>query len=745
MKNLFFLSIILIVFLASFLSAENFLNFSSTITVNDIEQKGNNLFVASSGGLYVYNLENNTGNLLPSDNNSPDPNITSLCFENDNSLWYGTNNGFLVNRKLPLETGSVVCYRNYFSSKWKILDLVKYDKYLIIASNKGISVFNTEAGYAEKNATKIGNFSTSQINTIRIYNDILYCGLNTGVATLSLKNGISKINFFDPSIWLVNDTTTMQVKSFSVVNNRITPFNGSSENVSGIIFRTSDSTIFKDTSKAITLPSEITCMKYHNGDEFWVGTADHYFYKWNSRELIQYQIPGPTQQTVNRIFVDNSGKVWYLPQVEGQNPPWWIGIEAFEKNAWKLYNKQNYPEIGVLNDNPLNRAIHQTKDGRIWFGTSGGQIKTYTPATDSWKIFHVNSNDNKRFYVKNYSEGWGKTDAFAQDSSGYFWISRWHNDGGSLLCYDSKYDPDDSQTDPLKAHFTAIYPGRNYNFTMLHVDNEGKILAGNEDDGNIFVLKHNGNPLGSGIQTIANYTIPNATILDAVNIYDKEPTQQDVFHSSKDPIQQILHRNYVLIATTNGLYKYSDTTFYSRFGYSFKKLEEFGTNITSIEKENDNIFWISTDGDGLMRYDVSSNQIQAITTAHGLISNSINWLSIDKKNGYLWIGTDIGVSRMDIGYSISNMPDVSDIEIYPNPVSLSKMRNSTVSIRNVPIGGTISIYSADGQLVAKPKELRKENAALYVWNISPELAPGIYVVMIRNGKQSGMKRIMITP
>jgi len=111
-----------------------------------------------------------------------------------------------------------------------------------------------------------------------------------------------------------------------------------------------------------------------------------------------------------------------------------------------LYNNRNYPELGNLNDNPQNRAIHQTKDGRLWFGTSGGQIKTYTPANDSWKIYHVNSNDNKRFYVRNNPEGWGKTDAFAQDSSGYFWISRWHNDGGSLICYDLKYDPDDSQT-----------------------------------------------------------------------------------------------------------------------------------------------------------------------------------------------------------------------------------------------------------------------------------------------------------
>jgi ligand-binding sensor domain-containing protein len=734
MKNLFFRSIILSICFYNFLYAENFLNFSSTITVNDIEQKGNELFVASSGGLYVYNLESSSGRILPNDNNSPDPNITALCFESDKSLWYGTSNGFLVNRKLPVETGSVVCYRNYFSSKWKILDLVKYDKYLIIASNKGISIFNTEAGYAEKNATKIGNFSSPQINVIEIYNDTLYCGLNTGIAKLSLKNGIRDINFFDPLIWIVNDSTTMQVKSFSVVNNRVTPFSGSSQIVNGTTFSTSDTALLKDTLKAMGFPSKITCMKYHNGDEFWVGTAEHYFYRWNSKELVQYPIPGPTQQTVNRIFVDNSGKVWYLPQVDGLNPPWWIGIEAFENNKWMLYNNRNYPAMGILNDNPLNRAIHQTKDGRIWFGTSGGQVKTYTPEKDSWRIYHVNSNDNKRFYVKNNPEAWGKTDAFAQDSSGYLWISRWHNDGGSLICYDTRYDPDDSQTDPAAAHFISILPGRSYNFTMLHVDNEGKIIAGNEDDGRIVILKHNGNPLGSGIQTIANYTITNATILDAVNIYDKEQIPQGALHS-----------NNVFIASTNGLYRYDDTTFNSRFSYSFKKVDEFGTNITSIEKESDNIFWISTDGDGLLRYDLSSKQIQAITTAQGLISNTINWLSLDKKDGYLWIGTDIGVSRMDIGYSINKEPDVSDIQIYPNPVSLSKMNNSTVSIRNVPIGGTISIYSADGQLVAKPKEQRKENAALYTWNISSELVPGIYFAMIRNGKQSGMKRIMITP
>ncbi len=734
MKNFFFRSIILIICFYNFLPAENFLNFSSTITVNDIEQKGNNLFVASSGGLYVYNLENSSGRILPNDNNSPDPNITALCFENDQSLWYGTNNGFLVNRKLPIEKGSVASYRNYFSSKWKILDLAKYGKYLFVASNKGISVFNTEAGYAEKSATKIGNFTSPQINVIEIFNDTLYCGSNEGTTILSLKNGISKINFFDPSIWKVYDSTTMQVKSFSVVNNRVIPNSGFSYIVNGQVFSTSGSTIVNNTSDTIDFPSKITCLKYHNGDEFWVGTAEHYFYRWNSKELVQYPIPGPTQQTVNRIFVDNTGKVWYLPQVDGINPPWWIGIEAFENNSWKLYNNINYPEFGILNENAQNRAIHQTNDGRIWFGTSGGQIKTYTPANDSWKIYHVNSNDNTRFYVRNNHEGWGKTDAFAQDSSGYLWISRWRNDGGSLICYDSRYDPDDSKTDPVDAHFISILPGRSYNFTMLHVDNEGKIIAGNEDDGRIVILKHNGNPLGSGIETVASETIANATILDAVNIYDKEQIPQGAIHS-----------NNVFIVSTNGLYRYNDTTTSLHFNHSLKKVDEFGTNITSIEKENDSIFWISTDGDGLLRYDLSSKQIQTFTTAHGLISNTINWLSLDKKNGYLWIGTDIGVSRMDIGYSINKKPDVSDIQIYPNPVSLSKSGNPMVSIRNVPIGGSISIFSADGQLVAKPKEQRKENAALYTWNISPDLVPGIYFVMIRNGKQSGMKRIMVTP
>jgi len=268
----------------------------------------------------------------------------------------------------------------------------------------------------------------------------------------------------------------------------------------------------------------------------------------------------------------------------------------------------------------------------------------------------------------------------------------------------------------------------------LHVDNEGKIFAGNEDDGKIIVLKHDGNPLANGVQTVVSHTIPNATILDAVNIYEKEQIPQGALHS-----------NNVLIATTDGLYRYDDTTFSSRFRYSIKKIDQFGTNITSIEKENDNIFWISTGAGGLIRYDLLSKQIQTITTAHGLISNIINWLSLDKKNGYLWIGTDIGVSRMDIGYSINKEPDVSDIQIYPNPISLSNMSNATISIRNVPTGGTVSVYSADGQLVGKPKEQRKENAALYSWKLTPDLVPGIYFVLIRNGKQSGVKRLMITP
>ena len=742
MKTKFCKVILIAVILHGFaFSFERITNFASCITVYDFESSGDNLYVASSGGIYVFNKATKTGHLLPSNTRSPDPFTTSLCLQGNQTLWSGTNQGYLNKRTPPEDLSSISTFSSYFSAQWKILDLVAYGKYLLIASNKGISFFDTKKGYTQKSASKFGTLSSSQVNVIKVYNDTLYAGLDQGVAKVYIGNNhIDSINTFDPGTWILDLETVKPVKSF-VYDNGCKAFSSYADISNGQIINSYNTDLSFENNE-VKLPSRITALKVTGPNECWIGTQDDYFFLWNGSSLTRFEIPGPTMPSINRIFTDHTGKMWFLPQVDGINPPWWIGIGSYENGLWKLYNSNNYPSFGVLNDNPENSAIIETRDNRVWFGTSGGQVKTYTPADDSWRIYHVNSNDVGSFYAGNSSDRWGKCDAFAIDSSGYLWISSWYNDYGSLICYDNRYEPDESKSNPQDAHFRRFFPGRANNFTCINVDKQGKILVGDEN-GKVFVFKHDGNPLVTGIDTISTFTIENnAKVQDAINV-SEYPSGSSNFEAG----MQI--GNHVKVITSNGIYDYVDSIKYFNstpiFGSRLTQDENFSTKVRTVEAENDNILWIGTAGEGLIRYNRSSNAMETFTTAQGLISNDIRSISFDKSSGYLWIATDVGFSRMDVGYTLDKKLKASDVEIFPNPYSKSKMGQNSVCIRNVPSGGNVVIFNTSGQLIAKPKLVRQGDGAFYSWKPDQALIPGTYIVAMKNGNRSGSKVLMITP
>lgn len=711
-------------------SFERITNYASCISVYDFESDGDNLYVASSGGVYIFEKSTGNGRLLPSNTRSPDPFTRSLCLQGNQILWSGTNQGYLTKRTPPDNLNSISTFSSYFSTQWKILDLVLYGKYLLVASNKGISVFNTEKGYSEKSASKFGTQPSSQVNVIKIFNDTLYAGLDQGIAKLSLKKSLDSINFFDPNIWHLDQDTVKPVKSI-LNSNGCKAYSGYADIFNGQIISGQDSLLFLNGVNIQKLPSRITALKVTGKNECWIGTEEHYFLLWNGSTLTRFDIPGPTMPSINRVYADHTGKMWFLPQVDGQNPPWWVGIGSFEDGQWKLYNRNNYPTFGTLNENAENSAIIETKDNRLWFGTSGGQVKTYTPANDSWRIYHVNSYGNGRFYSSNSHDGWGKSDAFAIDSSGFLWISSWYNDSGSIICYDYSHgEPDESKSNAQEARFKRFFPGRIYNFTCINVDNQGKILIGDEK-GKIFVFKHDGNPLGNGIQITSSFSIDNAKIYDAITI-----------PGNTSNLAGASNENHVKIITSNGLYDYTDSP---TIDGSYKKDDNFSTKVRTIEGESNNIVWIGTAGEGLIRYNLASEEMEHFTTAQGLISNDIRDLSFDKKSGYLWIATDVGFSKMDVGYSLDKTLKAGDVEVFPNPYSKSKMSQVSISVRNVPSGGNVSIFNINGQLIAKPKLERQGNGSLYSWKPANSIIPGTYIVAIKSGSRSGSKVLMISP
>lgn len=80
-----------------------------------------------------------------------------------------------------------------------------------------------------------------------------------------------------------------------------------------------------------------------------------------------------------------------------------------------------------------------------------------------------------------------------------------------------------------------------------------------------------------------------------------------------------------------------------------------------------NEIWIATAGDGLLKYNIETNEIKQYTTKSGILSNYIN--SIIYSNGNLILGTENGLCK----YNIAD----NSVYTYPSIFSFSKLSYNT--------------------------------------------------------------------
>lgn len=731
-------------------SGEQFLSFSSCISIQDIEITGDTVWVASSGGIYKHSRSSGKGILLPNTSSLPDPLHNAICLDSDGSVWSGTSQGYLARYGAA---GKRNIFYSYFSAKWPVTDLLNFGNYLIVGSTEGVSFFDKRKMNAIKSASKFNTFSTSIVNSMIIHNNVLYVGLDQGIAKLNISGGVESIkNIYDPGIWTVDTSASIPVSSFLITSGTVKTFSGLSAIYKGNVLHSDGEKLYSNNKEVFRFPSDITVIK-PNGNECWIGTKENYFYLWDGTNATNYTINGMTCANVNRVFVDHASNVWLIPRINGSDYPWWRGIMSLQNNEWKLYNKFNYPDIGSsLGEDPSSIGITESRhpgtgknEWKMWFGTSGGGTKCFIPGLDQWSVYseiqQIGTGTPSEFYRNNFV--WTKNDAIAQDSSGFIWISFYRNvknayNHHSLICYDSRYEPDTKQKDPQKAHFRWFFevndPHHSDNYTVLNVDKEGNIIAGGED-GKVIVLKHDGDPINGSVSVEHMYT-----------------GGKDEFEGSGlEPLGKVLDMvstsdGITRIVTQKGVFKLVirlKDPYYPEISDVLEIEDELGTGVSAIEAENESVMWLGVSNEGVVRYDLVTKERTVFGLAQGLVSTNINDLTLDRKNGLLWVATDKGISRLSIGYRFSENSK-SSVLVYPNP--FSKKRHSMIHFKNLPFGSSVVIHDLGGKLVGKAKLSRESTeGSYYTWTPSPGTVPGTYFYSIHGEKIKKAGKFIITP
>ena len=732
-----FLALVLMFFLRNSYAFSLFTNYQATTAVNDLVISGSKVWAASSGGLFVYDYVNKSSALYNDITHFPDINLTAICMDSQGALWIGSSLGYLY-KQTPSGLNSV--YNSYFGSNWAITALYSYKNYIIIGSKKGASIFDETKEVAIGNATTIDTFSNSAIYAITVHNDSLYVGCVNGYASINVAgNLISTNNYADPSSWS-SVTLGSSVVSFIDSTGVLLPQSVSAVLAGQTIYRASNpsgqydsSSINIQNSIAFKVPSPVRKLVKDDNNNLWIGTSNNYLNFWNKTGLSQINIPGLTYNTVNRLLAAKNGLVWLEPQnlavIGGKADNWFYGVTSFDGKNWTLYNEYSAPNFGVCGDDTHFHGICEERSGTMWFGAPGGGIKRFNLSTNIWTRYYLTGWDPSlpdfmEITDPSIPTPWTKCDAIAQDSSGFMWFGNFgsisaNNIKGSLICFDPS-------TNNYLRYFPYGDPNYIQNIFSLSIDSRGKILAGG-DQGSLLIFSHNGHPLQSG----------NTSILLFRTDFG------EVFSMSSTP------SGATWIATPKGLYKYNSDA---------NRLDSIPTSkvpvtINSVAAESEGCLWLGTSADGLIRYSVSDSVKTIFNMTNGLVSNSILDVNIDKKNGYLWVATGAGLSRMSLGDTLTILTDNNSIQAYPNPFSQANPNHHEIIFKHCAFGSKVFIYTLRGALM-KILSPDVDNAYPFTGNgsettlrwVPPKnIVPGMYYYVGQPAQSAKTQKLLFIP
>lgn len=319
-------------------------------------------------------------------------------------------------------------------------------------------------------------------------------------------------------------------------------------------------------------------------------------------------------------YVDDNGRIWLCSS---------FGAYIIDLSP-QLF-KQHYVEAGVdaynspgVKGNPM-RGILEDQKGALWFCIDRGNGISPLVKSDSTGDF---------YYLKSFSEkqkkffkdgGTCSTYAIKEDEDGMIWVT---DDHYSLY----KVDP---QTEEVLEHYsypefkeegayTGYEEGRPFANRAIHINRAEQLFLIGTSSGLVRLDEKAGVLLPFEVQGLG------AEIGNVYCIYQNEKG--------------------VWVGTNTGLYCYNTKTS-EVFHYHIQAKDSsfylpFNA-FTHLHEDQDGLFWLASGaGDGLLKWNLASNEYRQYTMADGL-SHNVTYAVYEDHNNALWIPSNKGLMRFN--------------------------------------------------------------------------------------------------
>jgi ligand-binding sensor domain-containing protein len=410
------------------------------------------------------------------------------------------------------------------------------------------------------------------------------------------------------------------------------------------VFSTQLSGQIKSTNYASTNNSN--CIA-EDGNNIWIGTTGGIVVRDKNGilKMVITEENGLPANNVSRIVVDPFGNKWVAFYYKG-------GLAKFNGSSWNYISKINNTTLSWVN------GIAYDQQGNIWIVTissMGGYEMLCKYDGANWTVFYIPSgNPNLK--------------SVAIDALGNKWIAIW---GDGVYKF----------RDGVWTHYTSSDGLSSDLAYEVYADNAGSVWVSTSGGADRFNgtawTNYNSNGLGGGVNSIrqdvaGNYwfATSNSGVVkfNGIATYTSYTVVPDGLVSNTPNYMLVDLQNNKWISSPSGIGKYDNATWKT---YTVSSLSSNWTTDIAMDKNNNvwcdaysvfdgtswinyaqgggkvdfstaNIAWIGTNGNGVKKFDGSI--WTTYTTANGILSNYIRSIKISPKTGYIWAGTNLGIS-----------------------------------------------------------------------------------------------------
>ncbi len=579
-------------------------------------------------------------------------------------MWFGTQDG--LNR---YDGYSIIVYKHDPSN----LNTISADRInRLLSDTTGDLWIGTSNGGLNRyvlNEDKFYHYSNQGIDSLTISNNTintlfedsegnLWIGTNEGLNRYNrVNNTFTRFYFDQKNISTLNGNSITAVCEDLINNLWVGTYNG--------LFRMNlrnDSDFIKinnlNTSPTTINGDNVTSMYIDRSGSIWVGTYNTFLRCYNKNST-DFDLRYYSESPIKAIYEDNEGNLWlgspsteliildsdqkgliesnsrfkpesfnkYRINTIYQDKSGIIWIGGFNRGVYVYDQKKNH--FNHYLDDPQNPysvfSILEAQSGDIWAGTFGNGLIHFNKKREIVRTHLFNTR-------KPNSINSDKIFAICESSNGILWFG---TIGEGLYSYDKV-------TGTLK-HYTAHSPPDNYglsnkDISSLYEGKNGDLWIGNVTGGIDLLNKNKG----------------------VFTHYCSEESRPNLIGGGRS-ITAIREdeKGLVWIGTLEGLKCYIpklDSIINYQISIDSRQAIKKIEGILSLSII-DNIIWIGTTRNGLVKFDPGSTSAVIYTDKDGLPNNVVYGI-IPDNSGNLWLSTNKGISQFSIGNKTFKSYDV---------------------------------------------------------------------------------------